>query len=61
MDNEETCITCRFSRSIGNDNAVACHRYPPTITKAEGPTVTIHFPFVPILAWCGEYKRKPHK
>lgn len=52
-----SCKDCYFSRDIGTADGVACHRYPPTITKAEGQTVTAYFPLVTVTAWCGEYRR----
>lgn len=54
----ENCENCRFSRSIGNEAGVACHRFPPTITHAEGGTVTSFFPLLANESWCGEYKRR---
>ena len=50
------CIGCFYSRGIGNETAVACHRYPPTITKVEDNTVTSRFPLVSNETWCGEYR-----
>ena len=31
-----TCKDCFYAREIGSEIAVACRRYPPTITKVEG-------------------------
>lgn len=58
-----SCRDCFYSRSIGSDIGVACHRYPPSITKvtydetARNDTITAHFPLVNAVSWCGEYKR----
>jgi hypothetical protein len=51
-----TCKTCFFSREFGSETAVACHRYPPTITKVEDDRVTSHFPLLGNDTWCGEYR-----
>lgn len=51
-----SCKDCFYSRSIGNDEAVACHRYPPAITSVEGLRVTSHFPLLTNTEWCGEWK-----
>lgn len=49
------CIECYYSAPC-SETAVACHRYPPTITKAEEGTVTSHSPLVNNNYWCGEWK-----
>ena len=54
-----TCETCRYGFP-NNESSLACHRYPPTITKVEDTRVTCFFPLVAKLAWCGEWKRKPN-
>lgn len=54
-----TCRECLFAYA-NNDTSVVCHRYPPTITSAEGYKVTSHFPLVGIDQWCGEWKTQLH-
>ena len=49
------CGTCHHGASVGPDS-IACHRYPPTITKTEGNEVTTYFPLLSKNAWCGEWK-----
>jgi hypothetical protein len=49
------CIECYYSMPC-NENAVACHRYPPAVTKVEEGTVTSHSPLVNNNYWCGEWK-----
>jgi len=57
-----TCADCFYAKPInGNDTAVACHRYPPTITKVENLTVTSHFPLITKTEWCGEFRPAPLK
>jgi hypothetical protein len=51
-----TCKDCFYSREFDSETAVACHRWPPTITKVEGTTVTSNFPLVNNSTWCGEYR-----
>lgn len=52
---EKKCGTCGYGMYCG-PISVACHRYPPTITKAEGNEVTTYFPIMSPDTWCGEYK-----
>jgi hypothetical protein len=54
---EICCGTCFYGRD-NSPGVVSCYRYPPTITKAEGTTVTSYFPLLTSDAWCGEWKRK---
>ena len=51
----QSCDTCKFAFPV-SDIAVACRRYPPTITKVDGETVTSHSPLLSRSYWCGEYK-----
>lgn len=51
------CGNCFFSRA-NDDNTVACRRYPPHITRADGTTVTSTFPLLHTLMWCGEHRHK---
>ena len=54
----DCCETCFYSRPIGSDVAVACHRHPPSITSVEGLRVTSHFPLLNKTEWCGEWRPK---
>lgn len=51
-----TCKDCFYHREIGNEIAVACHRYPPAITKVEEGRITSNFPLINNETWCGEYR-----
>lgn len=53
---KKICETCLYGVICGPES-IACHRYPPTITKAEGNTVTTYFPVLSPEAWCGEWKQ----
>jgi|EndMetStandDraft_4_1072995.scaffolds.fasta_scaffold139601_3 hypothetical protein len=53
------CNTCHYGMVCGPES-IACHRYPPTITKAEENTVTTYFPVLSPEAWCGEWKASIH-
>ena len=55
---DEFCENCCFSMDVNSDNSVLCRRYPPKITKVEGPVVTSHYPFPAKKWWCGEWKRR---
>lgn len=52
----QCCDNCWYSR-VADEGILACHRYPPTITKAEGNTVTSHFPLMRPWVWCGEWRK----
>lgn len=52
-----TCGTCQHGASI-NEDGVACHRYPPYITKVDETTVTSNFPLVNVSSWCSEFIKK---
>jgi hypothetical protein len=52
------CGNCIYAR-INNETSVSCHRYPPTVTEADGTKVTCYFPLLGVLQWCGEHKRRP--
>lgn len=53
---QQCCGNCKYHRDVGNPKAVACHRYPPTITEAKEQTVTAYFPLIIVEGWCGEHK-----
>lgn len=55
-----TCETCQHGTLV-NDEAVACHRYPPQITKVKETSVTSNFPLVNRVSWCGEYIKNTRK
>ena len=56
----QRCANCFYARE--NDAvSVSCHRYPPTITKAEGPGVTTYFPLINNTGWCGEWRQAKGK
>lgn len=52
---KKVCEECYYGSNCG-PNTIACHRYPPTITKAEGNEVTTYFPVLNAASWCGEWK-----
>lgn len=52
---KKICNTCHYGMVCGPES-VACHRYPPTITKTEENAVTTYFPVLAPEAWCGEWK-----
>lgn len=52
-----SCGNCRYGIT-DSPSVIMCKRYPPTITKAEGPNVTTYFPLVLSNNWCGEHKPK---
>jgi hypothetical protein len=54
---KKECSTCYYGRTAPGANAVVCQRYPPTITKVEGNTVTSVFPLMSFSGWCGEFRR----
>jgi len=49
------CKDCHYARPV-SETAVACRRFPPTITEATGNTVTTYFPLLANEEWCGEWK-----
>ena len=51
-----TCKDCFYHREYGNEEAVDCHRYPPTITKVEESRIVSHFPLISNGTWCGEHR-----
>ena len=51
----QCCGTCAYGKE-NSPGVISCFRYPPTITKAEGTTVTSYFPLLLDTAWCGEWR-----
>jgi hypothetical protein len=56
MTTKKICETCHHGFVCGPES-IACHRYPPIVTKAEGNEVTTYFPVLSPEAWCGEWKQ----
>ena len=52
---KKTCVNCRFSSLLdNNDGRMTCRRYPPAHVANETPGV----PYVAEDYWCGEYRRR---
>ena len=59
---KETCETCRFWSSTGDDRR-PCRRYPPTVTSTyDGLNVKEHEvrPLTFAGSWCGEWQSIPN-
>jgi len=55
----DTCATCRFYRSYGENRTVGlCLRYPPQplVEANRWPECDANFPEVKATDWCGEYQ-----
>ena len=57
--NDKSCGTCYHGAECA-PGSIACHRYPPTITKIddEKDMISTHFPVVNSKSWCGEWAAK---